>query len=227
MGFGAFLTGIVGPVVTVITNCSSAIGTALTNLARTIVVNGPKIEMILRVISAAVETLSQIFGLINKDETAEDLGAKAAESDKSAEEFQSTEDYIQYLREEVQLDAEKMKNLKPEERMAYTAIGTAILAKGIEEKAEISIPADFWVEVGKQNMKAEEVKAYIEQFKVNGFEELKLSDYLKGNLSISENKQIASIMESTLKELNSELSAEEIQEKMMEMKQISNETEGR
>ncbi|WP_042462061.1 hypothetical protein [Neobacillus dielmonensis] len=227
MGFIGIVSGLAGAVATAISGFASSIGPALVNVGRVLVANLPKIETGLKIVSAVVQTISVVLGLINKNDTAEELGAKAVESDKKPEDFRSTEEYIHYLRNEVKLDSQKMDTLKTEDRMAYTTIGSVILAKGIEEKFRVNIPVDFWVEVGKQKMNADEAKAYIENFKANGFDEVKLSDYLKGKLPIAELKQVAPIIENTLKQLQSELTPEQVQSKIMEMKQVSSGIESR
>ncbi|GAB6100658.1 hypothetical protein JCM16358_25370 [Halanaerocella petrolearia] len=229
MGWFSSACSVVNDACSAVKNCisevASSIGSAVSSFAKKLVVGVPEVAIIAEVISAVIKVIAKELGLVEEEETPEELGAKAVESEKGLEDFSSTEEYIEHLRTEVELDMEEFNNMGEEERLACSAIGISVLSKGIEEEKEITIPEDFWVEVGKQDMKAEEVKAYIENFKDNDSVELNLGDYLKGNLSVRENKETSSVIEDTLRELNPDLSDEDIQDRIFEMKQVSREVE--
>ncbi|MCK8826594.1 hypothetical protein MWH25_02370 [Natroniella acetigena] len=228
MGFFSTVGGVISTAASTLSKAASVVGstvsklgTAISSVAKTLVAKIPKPEILTDIIVAVVKVIAEKLGLIEEEEQVEELGAKAMQSEKDLEDFNSAQEYIEHLRNEVELDIEKFNAMKVEERLVCSAIGVSILSKGIEEKEEVDIPADFWIEVGKQDMKAEEVEAYIKKFKEHGFSELKLSDYFKGSLSVTENKEIDSIFEETLKELNPELSDEDIADKMLEIEQTS------
>ena len=227
MGLFSGIVSAVSAVTSFISTALPAVGPAIARFATTLVTKLPELQLLTKILVGVIQGVAEAFGLIKENDTAEELGAKAVECDKKPEDFKSTEDYINYLRNEVQVDSDKLKNMSDVEKFACSSIGVAILSKGIEEKVGMFIPSDFWVEVGKQNIKADEVKAYIDAFKDNGFTELNMSDYLKGNLNVSENKQVSPIMESVLSKLNPELSQSEVKDKLFDMKLASQENEGR
>ena len=213
--------GALSKAASVVGSTVSKLGSTITSVAKSLLTKIPKPEILTDIIVAVVKVIAEKLGLIEEEDDVEELGAKAMQSEQNLDDFESTEQYIKHLRNEVELDIERFKALKEEEKLACSALGVSILSKGIEEQVEIDIPADFWIEVGKHDLKAEEAKAYIENFKENDFSELNLSDYLKGELSVSENKEVAPVFEETLRELNPELSDGDIVKKITEMKQIS------
>ena len=222
MGLGAFING----AVSVISSCIGTVGKVIGDFAASIITRIPPLDIpktleIIRLIANVAELIADLLGVTERGESAEELGAKAMAGDKKMDDFKSTDEYLEYLRKEVRLDQQKQNEMTSEERIASAAVGIAILSRGIEEKKDILIPSDFWVEVGKQNMKGEEVRTYLDNFKSGGFSELKLADFLKGNLPMTELRLMGTVVEQTLRKLNPELSDDAIQEKLSEMMHIS------
>ena len=110
--------------------------------------------------------------------------------------------------------------MSKEEKLTCSAVGSTVLAKGISEKKGIEVSTEFLVDVAKLDLKAKEVESYIDNFKANNLE-LNLGDYLKGNLSASENIKIRPVVIDTIKELNPNLSDKEVKEKLGDMKDLS------
>ena len=104
----------------------------------------PEIIIGIEVISAIVSVVAEILGLKDEEETPEELGMKAEIAEKKPEDFESVDQYIEYLREEVSIDKKELEELSDEDRVKYLAIGTAITIKGIEEKYKMDMPVDFW-----------------------------------------------------------------------------------
>lgn len=153
-------------------------------LATSLIIPGvglPEIIVVAGFIARVVSEIAEALGLKEKDETPEELGMKAEEADKKPEDFDSIEAYIEYLRNDVEIDKEKLKELSEEDKLKYAAIGTAINIKGIEEKYGVEMPGDFWKTASDLRISAQETKQYIESCKQNGITNMKdMSDYLKG-----------------------------------------------
>ncbi len=204
-------------------SCIGSIGSVLGDFAtKFLSVVGPAIPY-LNAILTTIQIIAYILDIIGKDDKVEELGFKATQADKKPEDFDSTKEYIDYLRNEVKLDIEKFHNLKPEQKLGSAAIGIAIVTKGISEKMQMEIPPEFLKEIGRQNFKAEEVKSLIENYKENNVKLVDLNKYLEGKLQIDDNKIHSSVIEQTLKQLNPELSDKDIADKIWEMKQKSRE----
>lgn len=148
----------------------------------------PSIAEFAQMIDKAADLMGDVLYVlgINAD-PADVLGAKIAQSDKGIDEFDSIEDYINYLREEIELDKEKFDTLSPEERVAYSITGMAVEAGAIGEKIGIKIPADA-VElvakvaaIGKVVVEAKEIVSLILKLKEAGIVNLNgVCDCIKG-----------------------------------------------
>lgn len=226
-GVSAIASGIAGA----IGSACSAIGGALftggggiaTLAAALIAPLAPTLSEILiglQVVSAVVSFIAEALGLKDKEETPEEIGLKAEKSDKKPEDFDTTEEYIRYLREEVQVDKEEVENLSPEDRAKYQAIGMAVEIKGIEEKYGIDTPGEFWRTVADRGLKGEEVQAYIENFKNHGLTDMKdMSDYINGKEieSGTERSKVSGAIMETMKGLEPALSEEALAEKFNDL----------
>lgn len=173
------------------------------------------------IIAEVVEFIGKKLGLIDEENTAEELGFKAQEADKKPDDFDSIEEYIEYLRDEIEIDREKFDNLKDEEKLSCSAIGSTILAKGISEKKGVELSGEFLAEVAKQKMKGEEVDKYIDNFKKNGLKMDLMKDYLRCELSPEEDKKVGTIFKETIKQLNPDFTQSDIEEKIDKMTEIS------
>lgn len=213
---GNFFSG----AVSLVSNAISSIGSSLANFATSFLIKlpFPNINIVIK----AIIFIAKMLGVTEEGEKIEEIGAKALESDKKPEDFDSTQQYIEHLRNDIKLDTEKFNKSTDAEKLAYNAIGVSIVSKGISEKMELKedIPVDFWVEAGLQKLSSIETKSFLERFTSNDMN-LDFGEYLKGNLSITENKKYFSVISETLKELNPEMNNNEIEDKVFEMKQIS------
>lgn len=187
------------------------------------VVGLPNIGLILAGIAVVVGIVSAIaekLGIKTEEETPEELGMKAEEAEKKPEDFDSIEAYIEYLRNEIQIDKQKLEKLSDEDRVKYTAIGTAIYIKGIEEKYGIQAPAEFWNTAAEMKLSGDEVKGYMDTFREKGITNMKdMSDYIRGEAPESGTKPVVvsdAIMD-TLKKTYPELSEEALEEKFCEL----------
>lgn len=177
------------------------------------------IEIACKIIKSVAESL----GLIEKEENVEELGVKATQPNtKRSDEFESTEEYIKYLREEVELDKKRYEGLSKEEKLACKVAGTAIVVKGVEEKSGMKLPPEFLVDITKINLKHDELGAYIESFKMNGISDMKvMTDYLSGKGEYSKADVASKAIVNGLLALNPQMSIEEVQDKLVEMKEAA------
>ncbi|WP_337102112.1 hypothetical protein [Paenibacillus sp. YIM B09110] len=224
MSLGAIITGISAVISTI-----ASVGSMVATYGKSIfsALNGLdllRIAQVVDIICTTVDLISKLLGLENKD-TVDELGAKALQSDKQLEDFDSVQQYIDYLNKEIQIDQTKMKEMSLMDKIACQTVGTAILSKGIEEKKDILIPGDFWTTIGKQAISPEFAMSVIEGFKEAGFQQVQMTSYLKGDLKMEEMDKSESIMMNSLKKLNPELSDDQMKERLGDMIRSAN-TEG-
>ena len=136
-----WISGAISAVGSFISNAASTIGTAISGFAMSafsviakLTIPGLDVINIISIAAKIIHAVVDFLG-IKSEEDPEILGAKAEQSDKSLEDFDNdVEAYIKYLKEEVELDKEKLDKLTPEEKMGCKAIGMALETKAVEEK---------------------------------------------------------------------------------------------
>ena len=112
-----------------------------------------------------VVDVAQAFGILNPDEDALTLGAKVKqEGTRGRMDGESMEDYFNYLREEVELDKEKLDNMTDEEKVACQVVGTAMTSEAISEKMGVKLSPEFVASMAKMEMSAVQLEAYVKSF---------------------------------------------------------------
>ncbi len=152
------------------------------------------------------------MGILRPNDNIEELGQKAMqEGTRPKMEDESTEQYIEYLRNEVKLDEEKWQTMTPEDMLKANALGTAIITTAISEKSGVDISADFITTIPKLELSANQISEYIKTFKENGIDSLDdLTDYLRGELSDDKKTEILQIVKETEGKLHPDFSNGEI-----------------
>lgn len=179
----------------------------------------PEILVAVKVIGVVVSAVAEILGL-KDSESPEEIGMKAEEANKKPEDFDSTEKYIEYLRNEVSIDKEKLNALSTEDKIKYSAIGTSICIKGIEEQYGMNMPIEFWKTVADLKMDGKDVKAFIDSFKEHKIDDMSdMSSYIKRDSEDGKNRgNISDAMIDALKEMNPKANEEELYEKLNNLK---------
>lgn len=156
----------------------------------------PVISPWLSVAVAVISVLAEIFTEKPKEEKPEELGMKAEQADKKPEDFDSINDYIEYLRQEIKVDAAKLENLSEEERMKYQAVGLGLYVKNIEEKQGMKLDPAFLKVVPEMiNLcyTAQDIGNLMQSMKKNGVNDMKMyPEFMKGELlpGTPERKQV-------------------------------------
>ena len=98
-------------------------------------------------------------------------------------------------------------------------MGAALTIKAIEEKYNINLSPDFLRDITIMKLTGDEVAAYIEEFKENGIDKMQdMTDYLREKPINASKQDVSESMLSVMKELYPELSNEQLEEKIIEMK---------
>lgn len=156
----------------------------------------PVISPWLSIAVAVISVLAEIFTEKPKEEKPEELGMKAEQADKKPEDFDSINDYIEYLRQEIKVDAAKLENLSEEERMKYQAVGLGLYVKNIEEKQGMKLDPAFLKVVPEMinlGYTAQDIGNLMQSMKKNGVNDMKMyPKFMKGELlpGTPERKQV-------------------------------------
>tara|TARA_B110000211_G_scaffold130937_1_gene150388 strand:- start:2005 stop:2655 length:651 start_codon:yes stop_codon:yes gene_type:complete len=215
MGLLSGISSFVSSVVSTISSVASSIGSAVVNTANSIV--GLGVELAGKV-SQAIKSVGMLLGVLQPQENLDELGEKAILSGKKPEDFDSINDYINHLRVDVPLDKEKFEKLDEKELLARSAIGASITLKGINEKLDSAVTPAFMAEVTKQELTAEQIVGTIKAYKENNLSTDKYGVYLKDELSIDESDKHGDALVSAYHKLEPELSIEQIEDKVMDLK---------
>lgn len=231
------ISGIVSGIGSAITSVCSSIGGLLSTgaasikqFASNILEVGHKVLGldplgIFSVISNMISGIAEVLGLKQKDEDSpEELGMKMEQADKKMEDFSSTEEYIQYLHKEIELDKEKMNALSMDEKAAYTSIGGYTYLKGVSEKLDFDQPIgpELVMDYVRLDMQPEEFVTYMEKMKEANVENPSdFSDYLHNQSGSLETAQkVKSGMMVALQQLNPGMDAEAAMQSIMDMKDV-------
>ena len=213
---GSFISG----VCSAISSAVSSLGSSLSEFATKIVeLAGPLLENVGKIASL----VAKFLGVTEELENPLELGLRAEMSDKKPEDFDSYKDYINYIKNEVKIDEEKLKNASDIDKAKYSAIGSGILIKGIEDKKDMDIGADVFVALAKIGMEtldkmggARGVDAILDTFKDGKLSEF--AKYVSGDLnSVKDKIMVSDKLTETFKNLNPEMDIKDIQKEVMDM----------
>ena len=156
----------------------------------------PVISPWLSIAVAVISVLAEIFTEKPKEEKPEELGMKAEIADKKPEDFDSINEYIEYLRQEIKVDAAELEKLSDEERMKYQAVGLGLYVKNIEEKQGMKLDPAFLKVVPEMinlGYSAQDIGNLMQSMKKNGVNDMKMyPEFMKGELlpGTPERKQV-------------------------------------
>lgn len=151
--------------------------------------------------------------------SAVDLGMRAEVSDEKPENFDSYNEYIEYLAKNIEADKEKMANLSDAEKMAYSLAGLTIREQQIDQNLGTEVPAETYVDAYKAQLSPNELRGMIEAYSEKD-KMPRLGDYLEGDkLEHNEQTTMRDGLYEAIKEANPELSETEIFEKIYDMKE--------
>ena len=173
----------------------------------------------LKIVQNILETIGEALGSIEPEEDLEEIGDKAMKAEKKPKDFDSVNNYIDYLRNEIHSSKEEVEKLLPEERLARLSIGAALTSKAIEEKKSLEIPVEFWKEAVNLGLSAKEIDEFLTKFKQAGVKPEEFLKYLKRELNINEEEKVESALVNAYKELEPQEDIKKIEEKILRMQE--------
>lgn len=217
---GSFISGVV-----------STVGSFIASSATRLVTRLPEVvlaaRVVIDVIATVISKVAEALGIAPKDENPEELGAKSMqEGTRPRNDFESTQEYLDYLRKDVKLDEEKYAKMSDEQKIACSALGTTMVAKSIEEKAGVEVPPEFLETIYKSKLRYEQVEKCINSFAYNGITSMgEMTKYITNDLSEDEASKIGGVIKDSLKELSPSMTNAEIQQEIIAMKKSYNESQ--
>lgn len=217
MSFFAFI----GAAISVV---ASVIGPALSAAATYIAAKLPTVLMACEVvgsISAIMINISRNLDIAPDDERPDELGAKVMQEDtRPIMPTETTQEYLDYLRNEVELDREKYEKMTTEQKVNCEIVGDTMLAKSIEEKTGVGLPPEFLVAAGRINLDYKTVNELINSFSSNGINSLgDYQKYISNNMSEKDAVKVGSAVREAISYSNPEMTQEDIEAEIVAMKQ--------
>lgn len=207
MILGALISAAVG----IVTSVISTVGPAIAGVAKTIISLGPTLGEVLKFTKAVCDIGKSVKALESTDDL-EVLGAKALQPETRAKRPEETvEDYLNYLRYDVNLDASKRQQMSDEERMACAAVGSALGLAATSEKLGFKMSPELvngTVMAGLATNQIIHVGHQLQKHEVN---DEKFFDYLKGELTEDDIPEVGKAIREGLSEANADLTPKEIE----------------
>jgi len=200
--------------VNIVTESVKAVGKVIVNEAKDFL--KMSIET-LKTVTTVLEIIAKALEIIKEEENVEELGDKAMRADKKMEDFDSVNEYIEYLRNEIKTSQEELKKLPLEERLARRAIGSALLSKAISERKSLEIPVEFWKEAVEARLSAKEIDYFLDKFKKAGISPTDFAKYLRKELNREKEAKIDKFLLENFKELEPNLDEKDIEEKIVRL----------
>jgi len=210
-----FLGSFISSVVSVVSSAVKAVGQVVLDKSKEFL--KMSIET-LKVVTEVLEVIAKSMGILSPIETIEELGDRALSADKKIEDFDTTKEYIEYLRGEIRAKSiDELRSLPAEERLARRVVGNSIVSKAIEEEYSLDIPVEFWDRVTEARLGGQEINEILKRFKSNDIEPKDFVEYLKRELSREEEDRVDSFLVDTYRELEPESDPKHIEEKILSM----------
>lgn len=210
---GSAIGSICSGVVSVCSSIGGAIATRIGALASAI---APYLGPIAQIVT----TIAQVLGILTKDDNPEHLGEAMRKSDKKPEDFDSINDYIANLREEIKSGKIELDENKTDlQKNIDIALGAGLSIKAIDEKYNLQTSAEFWkfsakkFEEGKLN--ENEIHSMLKTASDKKINPTDMANYVEDKELSSgvQKSEISSALKESLQEANMALSKEEITEK--------------
>lgn len=221
MGLFALIGGALSAAATVI-------GPVLTSAATFLVTKLPVVletaAVCVSAISTVVTKVSEMLSIAPPGEKPDELGAKAMQEGTRPIGFEeTTQEYLDYLRNDVVLDREKFEKMTKEERLNCEVIGDTMLAKSIEEKTGVEMTGEFLLTIPQANLQYQTVSALIKEFSNAGITSLNdFTRYISNDMSEAEAEKVGGAVKEAIRDTSPEMSQEDIQREIIAMKQAYN-----
>lgn len=184
---------LIGMAFTAIASAVTSIGPAVAGFCANVLPKiAPLLEKgleILKVVEGIANTVSQVMGIFNSNETAENIGDRAiqaAERGVTPEQFEKHDDYMSALRD-LTLDPEKSARLSEPQKIMS---GLAVAGRGLDEKfgsPEGTMGNLWWLAAAKPDYF---VADKLTQFLTTGQDIMSIVDYFEGKLGGGESLEV-------------------------------------
>ena len=180
---------------------------------------------VLEPVSTIVSEIAKALDIFQENDRSEHLGQAMEQMDKKLENFDSINEYVDYLREGIKSGEVKLiRNLSDIEKTFYTYTVTALGIKAIDEKYQLQPSDIFWVTMGGKfkegKITPDEVNKILEISSKNSVSAENVANYINGDGMTGGQRAsgVADVIEDGLIAANPNMSDEEIASRFNELK---------
>ena len=129
---------------------------------------------LIKEVTSLISSVAELLGLKDEDDISEEIGMKSEKADRKPEDFDSREEYINYLKDDVELDKYDREKLNDESlKEEYIAKGLDIEMGAINEKIGVKLGLEDYVMMAKAGInKVQDFMTIVDTFKEKGVEPL-------------------------------------------------------
>jgi len=207
----------VSSAISTVGNAIKTVGEKITTTAKAFLSIGVKV---FETVAKIIVEIAKALGLVDENETEEEIGAKTEVAEKNRDEFDSDKAYLEYLRKDVELPKGYIDDLSKEEKLAARAKGAALLGSTISEELDYEIDPTFWLTAARKGFDAKETYSIIEKFKVNDLESTDLMEFSENKLSPEFSQKTAEVIREALRSDDVGMGEMEAKEAVIDLKQL-------
>lgn len=205
------LPTVIPSAITVISQLAAQLGPMITKYAPIVIKiageNLPKLAQVLERISIASDVLMP-------NEKVDELGAKAIAADKTPDDFDQINDYIDYLRNDVKVD-ESILSQDPSDVLVRQSVGAVVLLKGLSKELGIDVSLPFLNKLSELGIRAEVVLEIIKAYKKSELSPDGVEAYINGELTLDETKKHSDCLLSAYQNAYPLITQEEVEQAVM------------
>ena len=129
---------------------------------------------LIKEVTNLISSVAELLGLKNEDNNSEEIGMKSEKADRKPEDFDSREEYVSYLRDNIELNKYDREKLNDESlKEEYIAKGLDIEMGAINEKMDVNLGIEDYVMLAKAGInKVQDFMTIVDTFKEKGVEPL-------------------------------------------------------
>lgn len=204
---------------------------------------GPNVAAAILLVVGVVCKIAESLGMKEKERDEPEELAFKAEKDKESkpEDFDSTEEYIKHLQQDIKIsneEKEKLDKMSPDEKSAYRATGAYLYAKACNEKLGfdtdglkspelVGITAEILSDLAKIKdiLSPSDFVVYNKYLQANGMGMKEFSDYLHGcSVNLETFKNVKDALSNAMREITPGISDSDISKNLYQMNEKVNET---
>ena len=164
-----------------------------------------------------IEAISVASNVLTPRDNANELGAKAMIAEKTPEDFDKINDYINYLRNDITLDTESLSQ-DPVDCAIRLAVGGTIALKGVNEALDADVSIPFLKSVSTLDLTPSVILSVIKSYQQNSLNLDDLDNYLHDKLSLAQANKHSDALVNAYQLANPNMDLEQVEDAVINLR---------